>query len=83
VVVCGDPDKPALLTYPDVGLNCESLTYSCYSSIISPSLEAKLLLLPQSNASIWSPNSHWTQRSDEIVAASINLSLPRQRIHGA
>lgn len=25
VVVCGDQDKPALLTYPDVGLNCKNL----------------------------------------------------------
>lgn len=22
VTVCGDQDKPALVTYPDVGLNC-------------------------------------------------------------
>lgn len=24
VTVCGDLDKPALVTYPDVGLNCKS-----------------------------------------------------------
>lgn len=23
VTVCGDQDKPALVTYPDVGLNCK------------------------------------------------------------
>jgi hypothetical protein len=79
--MCGDPNKPTLLIYPDVGLNCENLTYSYYSSIISPSLEVKFLLLLQNYASIWSLNSHWTQRSNEIVAASINLSLPWQRIH--
>lgn len=22
VAVCGDPDKPALITYPDIALNC-------------------------------------------------------------
>jgi hypothetical protein len=75
MVVCGDLNKLALLTYPDVGLNCENLTYSYYFSIIFPSLEAKLLLLPQNYASIWSPNGHWTQRSDEIITISINLFL--------
>lgn len=25
VAVCGDPDKPALITYPDVALNCNHL----------------------------------------------------------
>jgi len=75
MVVCGDPNKPALLTYPDVGLNCENLTYFNYSFIIFPSLEVKLFLLPQSYASIWSLNRHWTQRSNEILVASINLYM--------
>jgi hypothetical protein len=83
MVVCGDPNKPALFTYPDVGLNCENLTLFYYSSIIFPSLEIQLLLLPQSYASIWSLNNHWTQRFDEIVVVSINLFLLWQRIHDA
>lgn len=33
VVVCGDQDKPALITYPDVGLNCK---LSSSSSPTSP-----------------------------------------------
>lgn len=28
VAVCGDPDKPALITYPDLALNCKSDTSS-------------------------------------------------------
>jgi hypothetical protein len=74
--MCGDPYKLEILIYPDVGLNREYLTYSYYSSIISPSLETKLLLLLQSYASIWSLNNDWTQIFDEILMASINLSLP-------
>jgi len=83
MVVCGDPNKLALLTYPDVGLNCENLSYSYYSFIIFSSLEAKLLLLLQSYASIWSINNQWTQRSNEIVVASINLYLLWHKIHDA
>jgi len=75
MVVCADLDKPTLLTCPNVGLNYENLIYSYYFSIIYPSLEVKLLLLPQGYASIWSPNNHWTQRSNEIVAISMNLIL--------
>jgi hypothetical protein len=81
--MCGDLDKPTLLTYPNVGLNYENLIYYYYSSIIFPSLEAKLLLLLQSDANIWSLNNHWTQRYDEIVVASMNLFLSCQRIHDA
>jgi protein NDRG1 len=39
VVVCGDPDKPALLTYPDVGLNY----ISCFEGLFSCP-EASLVL---------------------------------------
>lgn len=27
VLVCGDQEKPALITYPDVALNCNLLIY--------------------------------------------------------
>jgi hypothetical protein len=81
--MCGDLNKPTLLTYPNVGLNYENLIYSYYFSIIFPSLEAKLFLLLQSYANIWSSNNHWTQRSDEIIASSINFFLSWQKIHDA
>jgi hypothetical protein len=32
VTVCGDLDKPALVTYPDVGLNCKPQEPSCFYS---------------------------------------------------
>lgn len=34
VAVCGDPDKPALITYPDVALNCKR-TYILTSSSLA------------------------------------------------
>ena len=32
VLVCGDQAKPALVTYPDVGLNCKSVAVFSYTS---------------------------------------------------
>ena len=33
VVVCGDQDKPALITYPDVGLNCKLSSSSSHITL--------------------------------------------------
>lgn len=34
VAVCGDPDKPALITYPDVALNCKHIFFKSPAILI-------------------------------------------------
>jgi hypothetical protein len=62
VVICGDQDKPALLTYPDVGLNCKSFS-SSYSSLVCPIFVDQVLLLLKAQQLVGS-HHHWMQRAE-------------------
>ncbi len=64
VVVCGDQDKPALLTYSDVGLNCENP-----SSLL---LFFSLFLIKW--FTFW--NLTWSLRHGSTVGLSLDASFP-------
>lgn len=40
VAVCGDPDKPALITYPDIALNCKRTYILTSSSLLIEAFES-------------------------------------------
>lgn len=45
VAVFGDPEKPALVTYPDVALNCMQNSTSCFTRCFPPFLWNQLLIV--------------------------------------
>lgn len=50
VLVCGDQEKPALITYPDVALNCIHLPYYLPSSFEKKNSNPHLILWSHSNS---------------------------------